>query len=94
MPFVAVLPMNTTSTAANADVAEKTSTLLASVNKDRVMENRAVKIMTSAILINIRRTKYNMRMTRVGKREDRVPLTTLLNLKIFASSYSRIPSAL
>jgi hypothetical protein len=77
--------MKTTSTAANAAVAENTSTLLAAVNNERVMEKRAVKTITRPILMSGSCTKYRTRIAKVGSREEIMPLRTLASRAIRAS---------
>lgn len=70
-----------------AAVAEKISTFLASVNKERARENTDVNTIVKPIRRSIRLTKYKTRMATVGSSDDKIAATELLIVAIRASLY-------
>lgn len=82
--------MNTTSTAAKAAVAENISTFRAAVSSASAREKTAVNTITNPIRTTMRLTKYNTRMTKVGRIEEIMAPKTLLTFAMRFSEYFRI----
>lgn len=79
------LPMNTTSTAAKAAVAENISTLLAPVKSARATENMVVKTITRPIRTSMLLTKYKTRAMTVGRTAERAATLAVLMASIWRS---------
>jgi len=78
--------MKTTSTAANAAVAEYTSIFLAFVNTVILAEKTAVKMMSRPSLHSILWTKYKTSIITVGKSDEVTAARASATLVIFLSS--------
>lgn len=77
-PDADTLPMNTTSTAANAAVAEKISIFLAPVNSARATEKIVVNRITRPMRISMLLTKYSTSTIKVGRAAERAATIALL----------------